>query len=71
MTMADHRNSPLMFVPMRSDWGADRINLLRADPKGLNPTHSGQAIAAALFHALTPAAFAALIAEAQRLTKRT
>lgn len=66
--MADHRSNPMMFAPLRPDWEGDRISLLRADPKGLNPTQAGRSIATALFHALTPAAWAGLAAEVKRLS---
>lgn len=69
--MADHRNNPLISVPMQSGWEGERITLSRSSLGTGNPKTTGQAIAAALFHALTPAAFAALLTEAMRLTERT
>ncbi len=63
--MADHRNNPLMFVPMGA-WDAERITLLRATKGSTQPRAAGKAVAIALRNALDAAAYQGLEEEVLR-----
>lgn len=63
--MADHRNNPLMFVPMGA-WDSDRITLLRATKGSTQPRAAGKAVAIALRSALDAATYQGLEEEVLR-----
>lgn len=66
--MADHRNNPLMFVPMRPGWEAERLTLLRSTDPKTNPAHCGRELAVALKYVLDTRVYTAF--EAQIIKQR-